>query len=192
MLSSLTNKFSLYVNNFKTFYFMTSNSFNTIIIPIFKHYFKNYYDICNSKSCVINCSCHSFDIPPCIMRVSFADYIHILPQGIFLFTAMLWCAKIKHFSKLRVFLKLFRTFLSKSNADGFENEVEVVKETALVLDIIKIHIDALLDGGVASAVRLPLARQTLRNTQAQFVFFRIGIILSQRTRTRSYKRHIPF
>lgn len=83
MLSSLTNKFSLYVNNFKTFYFMTSNSFNTIIIPIFKHYFKNYYDICNSKSCVINCSCHSFDIPPCIMRVSFADYIHILPQGIF-------------------------------------------------------------------------------------------------------------
>ena len=48
---------------------------------------RTLYDICNSKSCVINCSCHSFDIPPCIMCVSFADYIHILAQEDFLFTA---------------------------------------------------------------------------------------------------------
>lgn len=34
-------------------------------------------------SCAINCLCHSFDIPPCIMCVSFADYIHILAKGEF-------------------------------------------------------------------------------------------------------------
>ena len=39
-------------------------------------------------SCAINYLCHSFDIPPCIMCVSFADYIHILAQeGFFSFTA---------------------------------------------------------------------------------------------------------
>lgn len=49
---------------------------------------RTIYNICNSKSCVINCSCHSFDTPPpCSMCVSFADYIHILANGEFFFTA---------------------------------------------------------------------------------------------------------
>lgn len=98
---------------------------------------------------------------------------------------------MKH-TLFRYFLRLFRAFLAQSDADGFENEVEIVKETALVLNIVEVHIDTLLDGSVASAVRLPLARQTLRNAETQFGFFSIGTVLSRRTRTRSDKRHVSF
>lgn len=34
------------------------------------------------------------------------------------------------------FLKLFRTFSAQSDADGFENQIEIVEKSALVLNIV--------------------------------------------------------